>query len=213
MAGTFPQAWQEVAKIVITRLGGTSYEFNAVTDDLDLPEGDYPGESIPNLAGGRIWKQSPQEDGEVSMTIYGTNLDTTAAQGLIQEWTGISGGGAYDTSQPLATDISWPVGVSRLRDRFMVVIMWTDDDTINTAAEVLDPSGATGTNKVAMRFYAKECRIIVHKASFTDKILKMNVTFKYPAMNKAGDTKTHGWESSNDVGAVPLSALTYSAGL
>lgn len=95
----------------------------------------------------------------------------------------------------------------------MVVIMWTDDDTINTAAEVLDPSGATGTDKVALRFYAKECRITSHKSSFTDGVLKTSVTFKFPAMNKAGDTKTHGWGSSNDIGTTALTALTYSAGL
>ena len=47
----------------------------------------------------------------------------------------------------------------------------------------------------------------------TDGILKTTVTFKFPAMNQAGTTKTHGWESCNDVGTTTLSALTYSAGL
>ena len=34
-----------------------------MTETIDISEPDYPGESIPNIAGGRIWKQSPQEDG------------------------------------------------------------------------------------------------------------------------------------------------------
>ena len=153
----------------------------------------------------------PQEDGEITLELYPVQLDTTASVGLFQEFNG----GTVDlaASQPIETDITWDVGVSRARDRFMVVIMWTDDDTINTAAEVLDPGAATGTDKVALRFYAKECRLVSHKSSFTDGVLKTTVTFKFPAMNKAGDTKTHGWGSSNDVGTTALTALTYSAGL
>lgn len=209
MAGTFPQAWEEVAKVVIIKLGGTAYEFNAITETIDIGEPDYPGESIPNIAGGRVWKQSPQEDGEITLEIYPTNLDTTGSAGLFQEFTG----GTWDTSQPIASITSFGAGIDRTRDRFMVAIMWTDDATIDTAAEVLDPSGATGTDKVALRFYAKECRITSHKSSFTDGVLKTTATFKFPAMNKAGDTKTHAWESSNDIGATAISAITYSAGL
>jgi len=209
MAGTYPEAWEEVALVAITKLAGTAYLFGAITETVDIGEPDYPGESIPNLAGGRIWKQSPQEDGEITLEIYPLHLDTTASVGLFQEFNG----GTWDTSVPMATDTSWGVGIERTRDRFMVVVMWTDDDTINTAAEVLDPTAATGTNKVALRFYAKECRITSHKSAFTDGILKTTVTFKFPAMNSAGDTKTHGWESANDVGTTPLSALTYSAAL
>lgn len=209
MAGTFPQAWEEVAKIAIIKLGGTAYAYGAITESIDISEPDYPGEGIPNTAGGRVWKQSPQEDGEITLEIYPTQLDTTGSVGLFQEFNG----GTWDTSQPIATDTSWVAGTDRTRDRFMVVVMWTDDDTINTAAEILDPSGATGTNKVALRFYAKECRITSHKSAFTDGVVKTTVTFKFPAMNQAGTTKTHGWDSANDVGTTPLAALTYSVGL
>ena len=209
MAGTFPQAWQEVAKVVIIKLGGTAYEYNALTETIDIGEPDYPGEGMPSIAGGRIWKQSPQEDGELTLEIYPTNLDTTASAGLFQEFAG----GTVDSSQPLAADTTEVAGVQNTRDRFMVVLMWTDDITINTAAEVLDPSGATGTDKVALRFYAKECRITSHKSAFTDGILKTTVTFKFPAMNYAGTIKTSAWESTNDVGAVSLPAITYSAAL
>lgn len=212
MVGTYPIAWEEVAKIAIIKLAGTPYLFEAITETIDISEPDYPGESISTVAGGRIWKQSAQEDGEMTLEIYPTDLDTTGSTGLFQQFTG----GTWDASGALATDIAFDAGVfdaDRERDRFMVVILWTDDSTINTAAEVLDPTGATGTDKVGLRFYAKECRITSHKSSFTDGILKTTVTFKFPAMNKAGTTKTHGWESASDIGATPLSALTYSAGL
>ena len=210
IAGTFPQAWEEVAFVVIQKLGGTPYLFGAITETIDIGEPDYPGESIPNIAGGRIWKQMPQEDGEITFDIFPLHLDSTAGVGLFQEFAN----GTADTSQPIETATSYVAGVDRTRDRFMVAILWTDDITLNTAAEVLDPAGATGTDKVAMRFYAKECRITSHKSTFSpDEPLKTSVTFKFPAMNKAGDTKTHGWGSTNDVGVTALTALTYSAGL
>jgi len=209
MAGTFPDAWEEAAKVVIIKLGGTAYLYEALTETIDIGEPDYPGESIPNLAGGRVWKQSPQEDGEITMEIYPTQLDTTASVGLFQEFNG----GTWDVAQPIATDTTWTAGVSRTRDRFMVAIMWTDDTTITTAALVLNPTPSTATDKVALRFYAKECRITSHKSAYTDGILKTTVTFKFPAMNYAGDTKTHGWESSNDLGTTAISTLTYAEGL
>lgn len=200
-----PQAWEETAIMTIQKLAGTAYEFAVIIDEIDLPEGDYPGESIPTASGGRIWKQSPQEDGEISFTVYGYGLDTTAAQSLIQEFNG----GTWDTSQPMATDSTEVAGVQRTRDRFMVALMWTDDVAQVGANDVTSTADAT-----ALRFYAKECRIISHKASFTDKILKMSVTFKYPAMNYSGTTRCCAWESTNDGdGAQALPALTYSSAL
>ena len=209
MVGTFPQAWEEVAKIAIIKLGGTVYGYEAITETVDISEPDYPGEGTPTTAGGRVCKQSPQEDGEITLESYPTNLDTTGSAGFFQEFAG----GTVDTSQPLETDTSWVAGVDRTRDRFMVVIMWTDDTTLNTPALVLDHSGLVGTSVIGLRFYAKECRIISHKSAFTDGILKSTVTFKFPAMNQSGTTKTHGWGSTNDIGTNPLVALTYSAGL
>jgi len=204
MAGTFPQAWEETAIITIQKLAGTAYEFGALVETADIPEGDYPGESVPTLAGGRIWKQSAKEDGEVTLEFYAVGLDTTASQGLMQEFNG----GTWDTSQPLSTDTSWVAGVQRTRDRFMFAIMWTDD-----VAQVGANDATTTADAVALRFYAKECRIVSHKASFTDGILKMTVTFKYPAMNYAGTTSCAAWESTNEGSGSALPALTYATAL
>ena len=208
-AGTFPQAWEEVALVSIMKKGGTKYEFAAITETIDIAEPDYPGESINNVAGGRIWKQSPQEDGELTLEIYPLHLDTTAGAGLFQQFAG----GTWDGSQPMGTDTALDAGVldtDRLRDRFLVAIMWTDDTTQDSAIDI-DATGTTA--KVALRFWAKECRMVSHKSSFTDGILKTTVTFKFPAMDKAGSTKSYGWESSNDMvasGSADLVDLTYA---
>ena len=205
MVGTFPDDWSEVALVTIQKSGGTAYLFGSVTETIDISEPDYPGEGIPNLAGGRIWKQSSQEDGEVTLEIYPLNLDTTAGEGLFQEFVG----GAVDSSGALATDIAWASGIDRSRDKFMIVVMWTDDTTITTAALVNDPSPSAATDKLCLRFYAKECRIISHKTAFTDGIVKTTVTLKFPDSAKIGTTKSWAWESTNEIAATPVGALTY----
>lgn len=202
MAGIFPETWTEVCLVTIQLKGGTARQFAAITETVDIGEPDYPGEAIPTLAGGRIWKQSPQEDGEITFELYPIELDTAANdKGLFQQFAG----GTWDTAEPLATDIAWPVGINRDRDRFIVAIMWTDDTAQTSAMAV-----TSATDSTALRFYAKECRMTSHKASFTDGILKITATFKFPAMNKAGTVRSYAWESTDDGDTSPLPALTYT---
>lgn len=210
MTGTFPDAWQEVALVTIQRKGGTAYQYASLTETIDIAQGDYPGESMMNLAGGRIWKQSPEEDGEITLEIYPTGLGTTASEGLFQEFAGLNASGAYDVAQPLASNTTFVASIldiyRRQRTKFMVAIMWTDD-----AAQTSAASATTTADATALRFYAKDCRIISHKSEFTDGILKTTITFKFPAMIKAGTTRLWAWESTNDGdGATALPALTYT---
>lgn len=206
MTGTIPQAWQEVAQVAIMKLGGTAEEFQALTESVDIGEPDYPFESVPNVAGGRIAKQSPQEDGEVTLELYPTDLGaTTTPGGLFQQFAG----GNITGTQALTTDTSWISGSNRDRDRYAVAVLWTDETTSDVSAF----RAVNGAGKVGLRFYAKECRITSHKSEFTDGILKTTATFKFPAMNKSGTTKTHAWESTNAASTSALSAITYSAGL
>jgi hypothetical protein len=204
MAGTFPGAWQETCLITIKKAGGSEnpYEFHAITETVDISEPDYPWESIPNTAGGRIPKQSPQEDGEITLELYPTHIGVADNGGLMQQFNG----GTDDASQPLITDTSWAAGVSRQRPTFLVAILWTDD--IANA----DAVSATSTaDSVGIRFYAKLARIVSHKTSFTEGILKSTVNFKFPAMNPAGTTMPWAWASTNDGDTTPLPALTYTS--
>jgi len=203
MAGTFPDAWEEVAFVTISKFGAvtTAIEAAAMTETIDIAQGDYPGESVPNIAGGRVWKQSPEEDGEITLEFYPIDASLGPDEdnlGLFQAFAG----GTWDTTEPIASDTTWTAGVSRVRDRFRVAIMWTDDSAVTSA------EGATSVaDSVALRFAAMGCRLTSHKAEFTDGILKVTATFKYPAMNKAGDTKMWRWESTNDGDTSIMAAL------
>jgi hypothetical protein len=195
----FPDMWQEVALVAVSISGGSEIQFAAITETIEINEGDYPGEGMPNLAGGRIWKQSPQEDGEITLELLPLELDTTSGVGLFQQWTG----GTWDTSEPLAADSTWAVGVTRVRDKFRVSILWTNDTTATAAA------GATASATDALRFYATDCRITSHQSSFSPEDgLKTSVTFKYPAMNKAGTTRIGIWQSGDQTALVTLGSYS-----
>jgi len=270
----FPEAWQEVALVTISKYDATTpvvINTASMTEDVEIGEPDYPWESIPNLAGGRIPKQNPQEDGEISLTFYPTNVDiknnrtisaidgdtttitvTTSANHLLiaGDFVHISGttnydgsfrvatsdgttgftisstahnfasetsgtvtvdnsgiaqffvGGTLDTTQPLTTTTSLSASISRVRDRFRLSIMWTDDTKVETAEQA-----TSNTDSVALRFVAMGCRLVSHKSSFTDKILKVEAKFKYPAVNKVGDTQMFRWESTADGDTTPMTAL------
>ena len=195
---SFPDAWTEVALVAVSLKGGSEIQFAAITETIDIAEGDYPGESVMNLAGGRIWKESPKEDGEITLELYPVELDTTSGVGLFQQWVG----GTFDTSEPLTTDTTEVAGIQRSRSQYRVSVLWTNDPAATTAA------GATAASTDALRFYATSCRITSHKASYTDGILKVTVTLKFPALNKAGTANIGVWESGDQTALVTLGAYT-----
>ena len=172
----------------------------AITETIDISEPDYPGESIPTVAGGRIWKQSPMEDGEITLEIYPIELDTTTGVGLAQHYVG----GTWDTSEPLATfgtgASDYKPGVFYPRDKFRIAILWTNDPAA-TAAE-----STTAASTDSYRFWAMDCRIISHKTSFTDGIVKTTVTFKFAPTNKAGTTRNFAYDSGDQTALVALAA-------
>ncbi len=196
----FPDAWEEVALVEVQKFDATTplkWQCMAMTETIDISEPDYPGESIPNIAGGRVWKQSPQEDGEITLELYPIELDAADDannNGLFQQFTG----GTYDSSDPMTTDTTWAAGVQRTRDRFAVSVLWTNDSSATIA------SAATSASTDSLRFAAIGCRFTSHKADFTDGILKITATFKFPAMNYAGTVKMCRWESGDNTALVAL---------
>ena len=190
----FQDAWNETAFVSIQKLAGSEVQFAAITDSVDISEGDWSGEGLPTLAGGRIWKQTPKEDGEITLELYPVELDTVTGVGLFQQFTG----GTFDTSEPLASDVAF-TAADRVRDQFRVVVLWTNDAAATAA------NGATSASTDSLRFAAMGCRLVSHKASYTDGILKVTATFKYPAFNKAGAVKMDRWDSGDQTALAAIS--------
>lgn len=215
----FPDAWGPFFLISLQRRGTTAQtavQFASIVDpnSLELPLGDHPHESMVNAAGGRIWKQDPEEDTEISFDLVGsTELDSTAAKGLFQQFVGATGTvdpNVYDTTDPLATATTWTAGDNRARDRFLISVLWTNDQAATTA------SGTTAAATEAMRFYGLNAVFVSMKMSHGDNSPKFSATFKLKPFNKAGTMKMYAWESGD---TTPLVAFgdtgatgAYSAG-
>ena len=201
----YPPAWQEVAIITVKPFDATAREFMAITESVDIGTPDYPGESIVSLAGGRIWKQGPLEDGELTLELYPVNASDVDNGGFEQYYSG----GVLDSTVPILTDTTTTVaaGVQVIRKGFLVAILWTDD------VAAVDASALQKTDNMAFRrFYAKNCRVISYKEDFTDKILKATVVFKFPPITKDGLRRNFRWETTiiTNTTTDRLSALTYT---
>lgn len=200
----FPESWDNYFLISVTRRGGSEIQFAAIVDptSVEIDEGEQNSESMPNAAGGRIWKDDPQADGSISFDIVDLELDTTSGVGLFQQYTGKAGGEgtAYDTAEPLATEITgWDAGVNRVRDQFRVVVLFSNDPAIATAA------GATAASTDSLRFAAHNCKFTGLSHSMSDGQKKATATFKFKPWRKDGTQKNYQWDSGDQTA---LSALS-----
>ena len=184
-----PDAWTETAMINLND-GTTDAKFHAITETIDIDQGDKPMESIATVAGGRVKKFSPQEDTSITFEAYPIGIgdkNATSQDGL-------------DLFFNAGTDSDAPYSAtsSRSRTTFTVTILWTDDTTATTAkAEVT-------SGKYGLRYVFANCDLISCKPSFTDNILKATYVFKCPAFNKAG---TGNITASSTDGTAALTAL------
>lgn len=204
----FPEAWDNYFLLSITRRGGSEVQFAAIVDptslSITLPEA--AAESMTNAAGGRIWKEDPETDGEVSFDILPVELDSTSGIGLFQQYVGKAGGEgtSYDTSEPLITEITgYDAGVNRVRDLFRVVVLWTNDATATTAG------GATASTTDGLRFAAHNCKFVSQELNFSDGQLKATVTFKFKPFRKDGAQRNFDIASGDNTAISALS--TYNS--
>ena len=196
----FPDSWGKYMLVGITKKGGSEIQFGAVIDptSVEINPGDVPGESAVNAAGGRIWKQDVEEDGEVTFDIIGAvEIDSvSSAGGLFQAFIG----GTWDTTEPLESDHAWTSGDNRVRDKFMVCVLQTNDTAAATGG------GVTAAATDSKRFWVKAARLVSHKENVGEN--KVSVTFKFPPYTKDGLAKTYAYQSGD---TTALAALTYTA--
>ncbi len=186
-----PDAWTETALINLND-GTTNMSVGAITETIDIDQGEKPMESIATVSGGRVKKFSPQEDTSITFEAYPIAIgdkDATSQDGL-------------DLFFNAGTSSSAPFSVtsSRSRTTFTVTIMWTDSTTTSATSTI-------ASGKYALRYNFANCDLISCKPSFTDGILKATYVFKCPAFNKAGtgnitEESTDGTASMDTKGAV-----------
>lgn len=195
----FPQAWGSNFLISVTKQGGSQIEIAAIVDpeSINIERPKFESEWKVNAAGGRIRHDPPATEGTLTFDIWDIELDATSGVGLVQQFSG----GAADATEPLDTDTSWPAGVNRARDTFMVNVLFTNDPNAATAG------GTTAASTDSRRFYCKDAVFISYDDVITDSAKKTTVTIKFPHTDKAGTTVQWADQSGNQTA---LTANTYS---
>ena len=178
-------AWTETAMITIQSSYPASttalMQISAITETIDIDLGDKDIEGIPNLAGGRCVKQTPEADTTITFEGYpitaglSWSSGTNSQIGLQQEFFG----GTLTTTEPVSlTNTTYTYGVPH--HTFTVWIMWTDDSTIVTA------KSGTAAGKAGLRYTFSNCYLVSYKTAFTDGILKSTFKFKCPPRSRTG---------------------------
>jgi len=178
-------AWTETAMITIQSSYPTSttalMQISAITETIDIDLGDKDMEGVPNLAGGRAVKQTPEADTTITFEGYpitaglSWSSGTNAQLGLQQEFFG----GVLSTTEPVSlSNTTYVAGVPH--HTFTVWIMWTDDSTLVTA------KSATASGKAGLRYTFSNCYMVSYKTAFTDGMLKSTFKFKCPPRTRAG---------------------------
>lgn len=163
-------AWTETALINLND-GTTDSSIHAITETIDIDQGDKPMEGIPTVGAGRVRKRSPQEDTTITFEGYPIAIgdkDATTQDGL-------------DLFFHAGTDSVAPFSVSASTSRttFTVTIMWTDSTATSATSSI-------ASGKYAKRYNFANCDMVSCKPSFTDGILKATYSFKCTAFNKSG---------------------------
>jgi hypothetical protein len=166
-------AWLETCLISITAIGGNDQYYAGITENIDMDLGEKDIEQIVLTNGGRVCRWVPEGLSAVTMDMYPLEAGTTATTAAA------AGTGVFDLLH--AKDSSAPIRVvnTRARTKYRVLILWTNDTSITSAA------ATTSANKSALRVGLADGFFTSTKVSFTDGIVKFTVTYKTTAYDKS----------------------------
>ena len=194
-----PETWNEIAYITITPQAGTDLDFCAMSESIDIDEGERGVETIKTLCGGRLIRSLPQEDTTITVKAYPVQAGTV---------TGSTGYGFYDLFYESVTTATGSVVVDNAtagsRTKYRIAVLWTDDNTANTA-----PRAVVSPTYAALRWTGRNGYItkVVPSFSSEDK-LSYDITMVIPAKQSGGTTGNIQIESVDGVGTATMTALT-----
>lgn len=165
-------SWQEVCLIAFSKIGGSDIQFAALTETVDCDIGEKDIEGKPLVNGGRVTVIKPEGDSSVTFEAYPLEAGTD---------TGAAGKGFFDLLHSVDTSVPIRIVNSRNRDKYRVLLMWTNDPTPATAQAI------TNANYSALRIGLVDGYFTSVKPSFTDGELKFTVMYKCAAFDKSGD--------------------------
>lgn len=164
-------AWMEECLISISKIGGADNQFAGLTETVDFDLGEKDIEGIVLVNGGRVTKWTPEGDSSVTLEAYPLQAGTD---------TGTTGLGFADLVHSVDATVPIRVLNSRNRDKYRILVLWTNDPTPTTAHVV------TADTYSALRIGLANGYFTSIKPSFTDGTLKWTITYKCTAFDKTG---------------------------
>ena len=196
-------AWMETCYISVSKIGGVEYLMQAITETVDFDIGDKDVEGMAILNGGRVTKFNPQGDSTITFEAYPIEAGTSAAT------TG-AGTGFFDLMNEADTTVPIRVPVSRKRNKYRVLVLWTNDPAIATSGAAYNVVAATYSG---LRVGMADGYFTSVKPSFTDGILKFTCVFKVTAFDKAGTAcvmmESCAGTTSDSIPAIAAYTTTY----
>ncbi len=167
-------AWMEVCLIAISKASGNDLQFAALTETVEFDIGEKDIEGVPLVNGGRVTKWTPEGDSTITFEAYPLEAGTLAGD--------TPGTGFYDMLHSTTGADTVPIRITndRNRDKYRVLVLWTNDPTPTTA------QATTANTYSAFRIGMADGHFTSVKPSFTDGILKFTVIFKCAAFDKSG---------------------------
>jgi len=171
-ADPIDDAWMEECLIAISAEGGSDVQFAALTETVDIDDGDKDIEGVALVNGGRVTKWNPEADTTITFEAYPLQAGTDS---------GTTGLGFHDLMH--TQDAITPIRIvnDHTRTKYRVLLMWTNDATAVTGQSI------TAANASALRFGFANAYCTSVKESFTDGILKYTVMFKVAPYDKAAN--------------------------
>jgi hypothetical protein len=164
-------AWMETCLISIAKIGGSDMQFAGLTETVEIDIGDKDIEGVALVNGGRVTKWKPEDDTTINFEAYPIQAGTD---------TGTTGKGFFDLRNTVDTSVPIRVLNDRNRDKYRVLVLWTNDTTVTSA------HSATTANYSGLRIGAADGYFTSVKPSFTDGILKWKISFKTAPFDKSG---------------------------
>ncbi len=169
-AAAVDDAWMEVCIVAISKIGGSDLQFAALTETIDFDIGEKDIEGLPLVNGGRVTKWTPEGDSTITFEAYPLEAGTD---------TGTTGKGFFDLMHTVDAAVPIRITNDRNRDKYRVLVLWTNDPTPTTAQSVI------ANTYSAMRIGMAEGHFTSVKPSFTDGDLKFTVMYKVAAFDKS----------------------------
>lgn len=169
-AAAVDDAWMETCLVSISKISGTEMQAAALTETVDFDIGEKDIEGKPLVNGGRVTVWKPEGDSSITLEAYPLEAGTD---------TGSTVKGFYDLMHTVDAAVPIRIINDRNRDKYRVLVLWTNDPTPTTAQSV------TSNTYSALRIGMAEGHFTSVKPSFTDGELKWTVKYKCAAFDKA----------------------------